>query len=172
MEALEEFPKDAEKIYTKQGTAYLVKMDIFKGLLYYSIKDDSGINKLYALHKDKMDEILSMNSRGEKPESLGVVQYIKEDIEEDFDFEDVTGQIELPDRKSKSRRRNNRRSKNKGGGQNRNKSRTNAPKDRNSKGDQKEKPVDASPGDKSKSSNRNKRGKHSQNKPAKRKNIE
>ena len=105
MEALEEFPKDAEKVYTKSGTAYLVKMDIFKGLLYYSLKDESGRSRLYALHKDNIEEILEMNKNGEKPESLGVVQYINEDIEDDVDFEDVTGQIELPDRSTKRRKR-------------------------------------------------------------------
>jgi len=108
MEALAEFPKDAERVFTKQGTAYLVKMDIFKGLLFYSIKDESGINKLFALHKNDIGDILEMNKRGEKPDSLGVVQYIKEDIEEDVDYETVTGQIELPDVKSKSRNKNRR----------------------------------------------------------------
>jgi len=103
MEALEEFPKDAEKLQTQVGTAYLIKMDIFKGLLYYSMKDETGRSRLYALHKDNIGDILEMNSRGEKPESLGVVQYINEDIDEDVDFEDVTGQIELPDRRSTGR---------------------------------------------------------------------
>jgi cell fate regulator YaaT (PSP1 superfamily) len=106
MEALEAFPKDAEKIHTQQGIAFLVKMDIFKGLLYYSMKDESGRSRLFALHKDKIDEILEMNKSGNKPESLGMVQYVNEDIEDDVDFEDVTGQIELPDtRKRKNRRK-------------------------------------------------------------------
>jgi cell fate regulator YaaT (PSP1 superfamily) len=104
MEALEEFPKDAEKIFTEQGTAYLVKMDIFKGLLYYSMKDETGRSRLFALHKNKIDEILEMNKEGKKPESLGQVQYVNEDIDEDMDFEDVTGQIELPDRRKKRSR--------------------------------------------------------------------
>lgn len=118
MEALEEFPKDAEKIYTEQGTAYLIKMDIFKGLLYYSMKDESGRSRLFALHKDKIEEILEMNKVGNKPESLGMVQYVNEDIEEDVDFEDVTGQIELPDKKRKkpkSKRPNRSGHRNKGG---------------------------------------------------------
>jgi len=110
MEALKDFPSHADKIFTRQGKAMLVKMDIFKGLLYYSLKDESGRNTLYALHKDKIEEILEMNKRGEKPESLGVVQYIKEDIEDDLDFEDVTGQIELPE---KNPRRNKNKSKKK-----------------------------------------------------------
>lgn len=104
MEALESFPDDAEKIYTEQGTAYLVKMDIFKGLLYYSMKDESGRSRLFALHKDKIEEILEMNKAGNKPESLGMVQFVNEDMDEDIDFEDVTGQIELPDRRKKKSR--------------------------------------------------------------------
>ena len=109
MEALEAFPKDAEKIYTQQGTAFLVKMDIFKGLLYYSMKDESNRSRLFALHKTKIEEILEMNRKGEKPESLGTVQYVNEDIEPDVDYEDVTGQIELPEvRKSQNRNKKNR----------------------------------------------------------------
>lgn len=101
MEALEAFPKDAEKIQTETGTAYLIKMDIFKGLLYYSLKDESGRSRLYTLHKDKIGEILEMNKAGKKIESLGGAQYINEDIEPDVDFEDVTGQIELPEKRKK-----------------------------------------------------------------------
>ena len=116
MEALEAFPKDAEKIFTQKGTAFLVKMDIFKGLLYYSMKDESGRSRLFTLHKDKIEEILEMNRKGEKPESLGNVQYVNEDIEPDVDYEDVTGQIELPEAKPRQQKnKKNRGSRHKGG---------------------------------------------------------
>ncbi len=108
IDALEDFPKDAERLETRQGTAILIKTDIFKGLLYYSIKNDVEKNRVYAVHKDNIDDILAQNQRGEKPESLGVVQYIKEDVDENVDFADVTGQIELPVSKKKKKKGGNR----------------------------------------------------------------
>lgn len=108
IDALEDFPKDAERLETKQGTAILIKTDIFKGLLYYSIRNDVEKNRVYAVHKDNIDDILAQNQRGEKPESLGVVQYIKEDVDENVDFADVTGQIELPVSKKKKKKSGNR----------------------------------------------------------------
>jgi len=158
MEALEAFPKDAEKILTQQGTAYLVKMDIFKGLLYYSIKDDTGRSRLFALHKDKIDEILEMNKLGQKPESLGMVQYVNEDIEEDVDFEDVTGQIELPDkRKKKSRNKRSGRSNRKHRGDSRPQKRSGHDKSKRHQG----KGQEGSGGDnKKKSSNQGRRSKN------------
>jgi len=108
IDALEDFPKDAERLETKQGTAILIKTDIFKGLLFYSIRNDVEKNRVYAVHKDNIDEILAQNQRGEKPESLGVVQYIKEDLDENVDFADVTGQIELPVSKKKKKKGGNR----------------------------------------------------------------
>lgn len=108
IDALEDFPKDAERLETRQGTAILIKTDIFKGLLYYSIKNDVEKNRVYAVHKDNIDDILAQNQRGEKPESLGIVQYIKEDLDENVDFADVTGQIELPVSKKKKKKGSNR----------------------------------------------------------------
>ena len=110
LEALEDFPKNAEVLQLKYVNAHLVKFDIFRGVIYYSIKQDNDRIKIYTLTKERVNEILEMNDRGEKPEELGAMLFMNEDTgDDDFDFEDVTGQIELPEKKKKKRSRNNRR---------------------------------------------------------------
>ena len=102
LEALEDFPKNAEVLQLKYMDAHLVKFDIFKGVIYYSIKHENDRVKIYTLSKEKVNEILEMNTRGEKPLDFGIMEYMNEDTGgDDFDFEDVTGQIELPERRRK-----------------------------------------------------------------------
>ncbi len=97
LDALENFPKGAEKLYTQVGTAILVKTDIFKGLMFYILENEKVRGKMYALELANVKEILEMNSRGEKPADLGAVTVVVSDNDEGpLDFEDVTGAIELP----------------------------------------------------------------------------
>ncbi len=113
MEALKHFPEKADTLHLATGKATLVKTDIFKGLMYYAVESDSMRGKLYPLTIDKVKEILAMNERGEKPESLVTLQYIDTELEEEntFDFEDVTGVIDLPIEKRKKKRKKRRKKK-------------------------------------------------------------
>ena len=135
LDALEHFPKNADKLYTETGMAVLVKTDIFKRLLYYAYNDEHNRGKTFALKVEQVNNILEMNENGEKPENLIDLQYVsvEEGEEEDMGFEDVTGFIELPPEQKKKRRKNRRgRSSNRS----RNRSKTN------------EKKTEAKPGDK------------------------
>ncbi len=111
LEALKHFPEKAETLYMATAKATLVKTDIFKGLMYYTLDKDSVRGKLYPLTIDKVKQILEMNSRGEKPENIANLQYIENDELSDteeaaYDFEDnVTGVIDLPIEKHKRKRR-------------------------------------------------------------------
>jgi len=67
LEALEEFPENAEKLETKKGEAKLIKRDILKFLMHY-IYEGSGTT--YKLNTKRVKEILEMNSQGEKPSDL------------------------------------------------------------------------------------------------------
>jgi len=49
MEAIEEFPKRADNLFTERGKAVLVKTDIFKGLMYYTYIENGVRGKFYAL---------------------------------------------------------------------------------------------------------------------------
>ena len=125
LEALEAFPEGAEVLHTNVGKASLAKTDIFKKLMYYTYLNESGRGKMYILDLEKVKMILEMNANGEKPQSLeGMNVKIEVAEEDEIDFEDVTGVIELPiSKKSKRNRRNNRKRGNKkGGGSNANQS--------------------------------------------------
>ncbi len=99
MEALSNFPEDAEKLRTQKGIAALVKTDIFKGLMYYSYEHEHGRGRMYPLDLKLVRSVRDMNQRGEFPSDLADLLREKErpkSEEPDFGAGDVTGVIELP----------------------------------------------------------------------------
>lgn len=118
LDALEHFPKNADKLKTQTGIATLVKTDIFKGLMYYSVSEKRGRHQMYLLRIEEVEKILEMNKRGETPLTLGeMANNLGIEEEPEMDFEDVTGAVELPieKRKKKRRNRNKRKNRSKGG---------------------------------------------------------
>jgi cell fate regulator YaaT (PSP1 superfamily) len=117
MDALEDFPKNAEKIVTEVGTATLFKTDIFKGIMFYSLEMERGRAKVIALDKNRVKEILKLIKSGNKISELIPSTFENHGVEEneEMDFADVTGQIELPEEKRRKGRnnRNNRKNRNK-----------------------------------------------------------
>ncbi|MCB0585745.1 MAG: hypothetical protein KDD06_10545, partial [Phaeodactylibacter sp.] len=111
LDALDRFPKNADKLQTEAGTAVLVKTDIFKGLMYYGYEHDNGRGKLFAIEAARAHQIREMNKKGEKPADLVSLQSIIEagEKEVEMDFEDVTGAIELPEEEKRRKRRKKRR---------------------------------------------------------------
>ena len=115
LEILQEFPKKVDYLKTKQGKVQLIKMDIFKGLMFYAYAnkpEQRGV--LIALEIDRVKEIKKMNQAGDLPDTLlSKKDLLRESqlVEDEISFADVTGQIELPTEKKKSRnkRRNNKR---------------------------------------------------------------
>ena len=112
LDALESFPKKADKLRTAHHKYELIKTDIFKGLMYYMQLVDRGRGPIVSIPKDRVKEILELNRKKEYPEELGASAYatVAQD-RDDLDFEDVTGQIELPSVSKKSRRGDRRRGK-------------------------------------------------------------
>ena len=113
MEALSNFPDDAEKLMTQEGRAVLLKTDIFKGIMYYGYEKEGGRGRFYPLDLEQVKEIREMNQRGEKPLSLADVM-VQPELGEEADLkfsDDVTGVVELPmeERRRKKRRRPDRR---------------------------------------------------------------
>ncbi len=111
MEALSNFPEDAEKLKTRKGFAVLVKTDIFKGLMYYAYESDNGRGRLYALDLEEVKSVRDRNLKGDVPDDLADLQISKNvEVESEPDFEDVTGAIELPpdDPRRQSRKSRNR----------------------------------------------------------------
>ena len=103
-EALKDFPKSNSKILTEKGIAYCQKIDIFKGLLWFVYKNDSV--DWHQLSVDNVKEILKINAKGEKIESLE--QYTIYETSSDVSFENVVGQDSLTRFDYKKKTRNKR----------------------------------------------------------------
>ena len=122
LDALQDFPDNAEVIQITRGPATLIKKDIFKNLMWYVLPDS---NKHYPLTINRVKEIKSLNAKGIKPDELEPVEVTSGKPKEvEPDFVDVVGQISL-----RSLERNSRKGRdNRGGGDrrgdNRNQQRT------------------------------------------------
>jgi len=131
LEALEEFPRTDIKLATEKGRAQCQKIDIFKGLMWFSYEDE-GMN-WHELEVAKVNEIIALNKKGQKVASLE--EYIEDKIilQQEI-FNNVVGQDSLTRFDQPKRRRNKGRNKSKSSGrkQNRNK-RENQSSNRNQK---------------------------------------
>lgn len=107
MEALKKFPKAETVLKTAKGDALYMKMDIFKGMMWYGYRDQAV--EWIPLPVEKVNEIIALNAAGKTPESLE--EYGVVNTESDPDFEVGTQQDSLNrfDDKLKSRRKKKRR---------------------------------------------------------------
>ena len=105
LEALNDFPPQDSKLYTERGMAFCQKVDIFKGVLWFSYKDDPAT--WHTLTKAQVHEILEKNKAKENVESLE--QYAeKNESEEKSSFENAVDQDSIT-RFDKPKRRGKRR---------------------------------------------------------------
>ncbi|SFE71145.1 Cell fate regulator YaaT, PSP1 superfamily (controls sporulation, competence, biofilm development) [Chitinophaga sp. CF118] len=103
LDALKDFPEDADSIETTNGVASLQKRDIFKNLMWYSYGDS---NKQYPLTITRVKEIRQLNRQGIKPEDLKPVEVVAgKPKETDLGFADVVGQISLRSLEKTSQKR-------------------------------------------------------------------
>jgi len=117
MDALGDFPKNADKIRLDNGLATLIKTDIFKGVMYYSIQRENIKGPLLPLSIAKVKKLLALNKDGIKIKNIDKMEEPSKPKEIDIDnieheFADVTGEIELPDVKRRNKGRNNRKKSN------------------------------------------------------------
>ncbi|MEO9502463.1 PSP1 domain-containing protein [Nonlabens ulvanivorans] len=112
MDALKDFPKQNQKLYTEKGTAVCQKIDIFKGLMWYCYEGE-WMN-WHTLTTTQVHEIVSKNKAKEKVASIE--EYAAEHVViEEVNFENVVGQDSLTrfdqtttKNKKRKKRRNNR----------------------------------------------------------------
>ncbi len=103
MDALRFFPEDADSIEVAASRAFLVKKDIFRNLMWYSLPDS---NKQYPLTIDRVRKIKELNKQGIKPESLEPVEVVSNKPKEiEPVYADVVGQISLKTLEKTSRKR-------------------------------------------------------------------
>jgi len=120
--ALKDFPNTNTKLETAKGQAFYRKMDIFSNTMWYSYKHEPLTFIELKLHR--VNEIIELNKKGEKPQDLKDFENLKEVVKTP-NYENVVGQDSLTrfdkPKNRKKRRNNNNRNKN-----NRNKNRNNA----------------------------------------------
>ncbi len=106
LEALEEFPRTDIKLNTEKGRAHCQKIDIFKGLMWFSYENE-GMH-WHEMEVAKVNEIVALNKKGIKASSLE--EYIDYKAMPNTElFNDVVGQDSLtrfdqPKRRRKKRR--------------------------------------------------------------------
>jgi cell fate regulator YaaT (PSP1 superfamily) len=69
VDALKQFPKNHGKLKTEKGTAFHLKTDIFKGLIWY-MYEDSPLNSPIPVSAERVKEILALNEKGQMPKDL------------------------------------------------------------------------------------------------------
>ena len=111
LDALQHFPDDAEVIEVAKGRAFLVKKDIFRNLMWYSMADST---RHYPLSIETVKKIKAQNLQGIKPDALETVEIVSEKPKEvEPEFVDVVGQISLKslDKSTRKRKVNERNAK-------------------------------------------------------------
>ncbi len=103
MDALQFFPEDADMIEMAKSRAFLVKKDIFRNLMWYTLPDS---NKQYPLTIERVKKIKELNKQGIKPEDLEPVEVVTNKPKEiEPVYADVVGQISLKSLEKTSRKR-------------------------------------------------------------------
>lgn len=103
LDALQFFPNDADMLEVAKGRAFLVKKDIFKNLMWYTMADS---NAQYPLAIETVKRIKQQNREGIKPEELETVEVVSNKPKEvEPEYADLVGQISLRSLEKNSRKR-------------------------------------------------------------------
>jgi cell fate regulator YaaT (PSP1 superfamily) len=103
MDALQFFPNDCDYLELARGRAFLVKKDIFRNLMWYTLSES---NKQYPLSIDTVKRIKAQNKQGIKPEEFDTVEVVSSKPKEiEPEYADLVGQISLRSLEKTTRRR-------------------------------------------------------------------
>ena len=103
LDALQHFPDDCDMIEVAKSRAFLVKKDIFRNLMWYTMPDS---NKQYPLTIERVQKIKALNKQGIRPEELETVEVAsKKPVEIEPTYVDVVGQISLKSLEKTSKKR-------------------------------------------------------------------
>lgn len=93
LDALQGFPNDCDHLQVAKGNAFLLKKDIFKNLMWYSLPDST---KQYPLTIERVKKIKSLNKQNIIPDELEALEVVSTKPKEvEPEFVDVVGQITL-----------------------------------------------------------------------------
>jgi len=118
LDALRFVPEKAESLQLQTGDARLMKTDVLKGLMFYTVK---GSGTFYPISLENVKMVLEMNANGKKPADINdLAEVVEKTEEESIEFADVVGQISLAslDRKDKKHHQKNKQNQQKSNPQN------------------------------------------------------
>lgn len=93
LDALQHFPDHCDVLQVAKGNAFLIKKDIFKNLMWYTLPDS---NKQYPLSIERVQKIKALNQQGIRPEELEPVELVSsKPKDEEPEFVELVGQISL-----------------------------------------------------------------------------
>ncbi len=103
MDALQFFPTDSDVLEVEKGRAFLVKKDIFRNLMWYTLPDS---NKQYPLTIESVKKIKAQNREGIRPEALETAEVQSNKPREvEPEYADLVGQISLKSLEKTTRKR-------------------------------------------------------------------
>jgi cell fate regulator YaaT (PSP1 superfamily) len=106
LDALQNFPDDCDMLEIAKGRAFLIKKDIFRNLMWYTLTDST---KQYPLTIERVKKIKTLNRQNIRPDELEAVEVVSlKPKEVEPEFVDVVGQISLRSLEKNSRRRRER----------------------------------------------------------------
>src|SRR5688572_8661595 len=111
LDALQHFPENCDVIQVAKGNAFLIKKDIFKNLMWYTLPDS---NKQYPLTIERVQKIKGLNQQGVTPDELEPVDLLaSKSAEKEPEFVELVGQISLSslDKAADKKRRQQQQSK-------------------------------------------------------------
>ena len=107
LDALQHFPDNCDIIQVAKGNAFLIKKDIFKNLMWYTLPEST---KHYPVPIETVRKIKAQNQQGIIPDELGAVEVTSSKIKEiEPQFVELVGQISLKslDKAAEQKRRQN-----------------------------------------------------------------
>ncbi len=103
IDALQFFPNDADVLEVEKGRAFLVKKDIFRNLMWYTLPDS---NKQYPLTLETVRKIKAGNREGIRPATLEPAEIVSSKPREvEPEYADLVGQISLKSLEKTTRKR-------------------------------------------------------------------
>ncbi|MBL7745685.1 MAG: hypothetical protein JNN00_19595 [Chitinophagaceae bacterium] len=115
LDALQHFPDNCDVLQVAKGNAYLIKKDIFKNLMWYTLPDST---KQYPVTIEGVRKIKSQNQQGIIPEALETVEVTSSKPKEvEPEFVDVVGQISLRSLEKSDKKRRQQQQQQRGQGQ-------------------------------------------------------
>jgi len=112
VEALKFFPSTKPVLKTEAGLAKFVKLDVFKGVMFY-FNSQEPASDLLEIRAEDVKQIIELNKKGKTPK--GFDQFIIDKNKRELNFEDAMGRDDInrfDNKNSNKKRKKNKRGKN------------------------------------------------------------